>query len=68
MWTFPTNNRVNASPAVLNGVVYFASDEGTIYAVNAATGGLRCSYASGQFTEGSPVVVEDPDGFRARDL
>jgi eukaryotic-like serine/threonine-protein kinase len=62
VWTFPTNNRVNASPAVLNGVVYFASDEGTIYAVNAATGGLRCSYASGQFTEGSPVVVEDPDG------
>ena len=62
LWTFPTKNRVNASPAVLNGVVYFASDEGTIYAVNAATGELRCSYASGQFTEGSPVVVEDPDG------
>ncbi len=62
LWSFPVSKRINASPAVLNGVVYFSSDEGTIYAVNAANGELRCSYASGQFTEGSPVVVEDPDG------
>jgi len=62
LWTFPVNKMVNASPAVLNGVVYFASTDGTIYAVDAATGALRCSYATGQFTEGSPLVVQDPDG------
>jgi eukaryotic-like serine/threonine-protein kinase len=62
LWTFPVKHMINASPAVLNGVVYFSSDDGTIYAVNAANGKLRCSYATGQFTEGSPVVVEDPDG------
>ena len=62
LWTFPVKHIINASPAVLNGVVYFASDDGTIYAVNAANGKLRCSYATHQFTEGSPVVVEDPDG------
>ena len=62
LWTFPVKHIINASPAVLNGVVYFASDDGTIYAVNAANGKLRCSYATHLFTEGSPVVVEDPDG------
>jgi eukaryotic-like serine/threonine-protein kinase len=62
LWTFPVNKMVNASPAVLNGVVYFASVDGTLYAVNAANGALRCSYDTNQFTEGSPLVVEDPDG------
>ncbi len=62
LWTFPVKHIINASPAVLNGVVYFASDDGTIYAVNAANGKLRCSFALNEFTEGSPVVVEAPDG------
>jgi outer membrane protein assembly factor BamB len=62
LWTFPVNKMVNASPAVLNGVVYFASTDGTVYAVNAKNGTLRCSYDTNQFTEGSPLVVEDPDG------
>jgi eukaryotic-like serine/threonine-protein kinase len=62
LWTFPVTKMVNASPAVLNGVVYFDSTNGTIYALNAATGALDCSYATNQFTEGSPLVTEDPDG------
>ena len=36
LWTFPVTKMVNASPAVLNGVVYFASVDGTVYAVEAA--------------------------------
>jgi outer membrane protein assembly factor BamB len=62
LWSFPVAKMVNSSPAVLNGVVYFASSDGTIYALNAKNGALRCSFATGQFTETSPVVVEDPDG------
>ena len=62
LWTFPVAKAISSSPAVLNGVVYFASNDGTLYALNAATGALRCSYAMNQFTEDSPVVVEDPDG------
>ena len=62
LWTFPVGNMVNSSPAVLNGVVYFASTAGTVYALNAKTGALRCSFATGQFTETSPVVAEDTDG------
>ena len=62
LWSFPVAKMVNSSPAVLNGVVYFASTDGTMYALNAKNGALRCSFATGQFTETSPAVVEDPDG------
>ena len=62
LWSFPVAKMVNSSPAVLNGVVYFADTDGTIYALNAKNGALRCSFATGQFTETSPVVAEDPDG------
>jgi outer membrane protein assembly factor BamB len=47
---------------VYNGVVYFASANGTLYALNAATGALQCSLSTGQFMQSSPVVVKDPDG------
>jgi outer membrane protein assembly factor BamB len=33
-----------------------------MYALNAKNGARRCSFATGQFTETSPVVTEDPDG------
>src|SRR5262249_4036880 len=62
LWSFPVANIVNSSPAVLNGVVYFASTDGTIYALDAKDGTLRCSFATGQFTETSPVVTEAVDG------
>jgi outer membrane protein assembly factor BamB len=62
LWSFPVGNQVNASPAVLNGVVYFVSTAGTVYALNAKNGALRCSFATGQFTETAPVVAEDADG------
>ncbi len=62
LWSFPVGNMVNSSPTVLNGVVYFVSTAGTVYALNAKTGALHCSFATGQFTETSPVVAEDSDG------
>jgi outer membrane protein assembly factor BamB len=62
LWSFPVAKPVNSSPAVLNGVVYFVDTDGTMYALNAKNGDLRSSYATGQFTETSPLVTEDPDG------
>jgi len=53
---------VETSPAVANGVVYFGSTTGRMYAVNASTGALECSYNTGQAILASPVVVNDPDG------
>jgi outer membrane protein assembly factor BamB len=37
-WRFPTGDRVISSPVWADGVVYFGSDDGRIYAVTAATG------------------------------
>ena len=38
LWTFAAYYSVSSSPAVLDGVVYVGSDNGNMYAVNAATG------------------------------
>jgi outer membrane protein assembly factor BamB len=62
LWTFATSKAVDSSPAVYNGVVYVADANGTLYALNAKNGDLRCSLATGQFMQSSPVVVRDPDG------
>jgi len=40
LWTFQANGKIDSSPAVSNGVVYFATNtgEGTLYAVDASNG------------------------------
>ncbi len=68
LWTFPVKHIINASPAVLNGVVYFSSDDGTIYAVNAANGKLRCSYATHLVHRGVPRGRRRPRWLRAGDV
>jgi outer membrane protein assembly factor BamB len=60
-YTLP-NGSDESSPSVFGNVVYFTSADGTLYALNATTGKLVCSFATGQFTQASPVVVNDPDG------
>jgi eukaryotic-like serine/threonine-protein kinase len=66
IWTFKTGKgggAFDASPAVFGGVVYAPSSVGTIWALNAATGAVECSYSTGgQLIQASPVVVSDPDG------
>ena len=45
-WIFEANGKIDSSPVVANGVVYFATNtpEGTIYAVNASNGNLLWLY------------------------
>jgi outer membrane protein assembly factor BamB len=65
LWTFKLGKgggAADTSPAVFNGVVYFASTVGNVYALNADTGALICSYATGQLIQASPVVVPASDG------
>jgi outer membrane protein assembly factor BamB len=47
---------VNSSPAVANGVVYAGSTDGSLYALDAGTGVLLWSYATGT-PVGSPAVA-----------
>jgi outer membrane protein assembly factor BamB len=56
---------VATSPAVFAGAVYFGTTNGatgTLYAVNASTGALLCSFNTGHPILASPVVVDAPDG------
>ncbi len=46
LWNFTANGKIDSSPAIANGVVYFATNtpEGTIYAVDAFTGKVLWYY------------------------
>jgi len=46
-----------SSSAVVNGVVYFGSDDGNVYALNANTGATLWSYTTAGAVDSSPAVV-----------
>lgn len=57
-WTFPTGDAVVSSPAVLDSVVYFGSQDGSLYAVDRATGEMLWSYATGDQITSSPAAAD----------
>jgi outer membrane protein assembly factor BamB len=58
-WKFTTNGSVISSPSVVNGVVYFGSEDKNIYAVGAYSGNLIWKFATQAPVESSPAVVDD---------
>jgi outer membrane protein assembly factor BamB len=58
LWTFTTGGAVETSPAVVNGIVYVGSDDGCVYALNAANGALIWNYSTGGPVQSSPAVVD----------
>ncbi len=56
-WTFQAKDSIESSAAIFSGVVYFGSMDGSLYAVDLATGKQRWRYAtSGPVQESSPCV------------
>jgi outer membrane protein assembly factor BamB len=47
-----------SSPAVVNGVVYFGSGDGNVYALDAATGTQKWRFQTGDVVHSSPAVVD----------
>jgi|HubBroStandDraft_6_1064221.scaffolds.fasta_scaffold52871_2 outer membrane protein assembly factor BamB len=47
-----------SSPAVFNGVVYFGSGDGAVYAVDAASGTLHWKYQTGDVIHASPAIAD----------
>lgn len=47
-----------SSPAVWNGVVYFGSGDGNIYALDAASGALKWKFHTGDVVHSSPAIVD----------
>lgn len=55
-WTFPTGDRISASPTFADGVVYVGSDDGQVYAIDAATGRQRWMHRTGGPVGSSPAI------------
>jgi outer membrane protein assembly factor BamB len=61
VWFRQIGPRVNSTASVVNGTVYVGSADKKLYALDAATGAVRCTFATGGVIASSPVAV-DPDG------
>ncbi len=58
VWKVKTGDQVYSSPALANGVIYVASNDGNIYAYNAAAGGQPLwKYNTNATTFSSPILV-----------
>nr|MBA3915461.1 PQQ-binding-like beta-propeller repeat protein [Terriglobales bacterium] len=57
-WSFHLDGDACSGPTVVDGVVYFASWDANLYAVNADTGVKLWSYYTGQLMCSSPAVVD----------
>ena len=55
-WRFQTNGRIRSSAALVNGVVYFGSDDGYLYALKAGDGTLAWKLKTGGAVSSSPAV------------
>jgi outer membrane protein assembly factor BamB len=58
LWSYTTGGIVASSPSVVNGVVYFGSDDANVYALSASTGDLLWKYATRGAVESGPAVVD----------
>ncbi len=47
-----------SSPAVWNGMVYFGSGDGNVYALEAGTGSLRWKFQTGDVVHASPAIAD----------
>jgi outer membrane protein assembly factor BamB len=58
-WSYTTinHNFVLSSPAIVNGVVYFGSNDNNVYALDASTGAKLWNYATGETVNSSPAVA-----------
>ena len=56
-WSFPTGDRIVSSPAWHEGLVIFGSDDGNVYAVEAASGRQRWMHRTGGPVPSSPAIA-----------
>lgn len=57
-WSFPTGDRIVSSPALHAGALFFGSDDGHLYAVDAAGGRERWRFRTGGPVASSPAVAD----------
>jgi outer membrane protein assembly factor BamB len=57
LWSFQTQGAIWGTPSVSGGTVYFGSDDGNLYAVNAQTGRLIWKFATLGIVRSQPAVA-----------
>jgi outer membrane protein assembly factor BamB len=57
-WVFPTGDRIVSSPVYADGVVYFGSDDGNVYAVNARDGRQVWKHRTGGPVPSTPALAD----------
>src|ERR1035437_3518412 len=57
-WKFKTGGRIFSSPSIVNGVVYFGSNDSCLYAVNASSGALKWKFKTAGVVSSSPAVYD----------
>ena len=67
LWSFSTGGWVLMAPAVADGVVYAASDDHSIYALDAETGSLLWSHPTDDVIRSTPTVVDGRVFFGSND-
>ncbi len=56
-WKFATGDRIVSSPVLQQGVLYFGSDDGNVYAVDAASGRQRWKYSTAGPVPSTPAIA-----------
>jgi len=56
-WKFPTGDRIVSSPVYADGVIYFGSDDGNVYALAAADGRQLWKHRTGGPVPATPAVA-----------
>ena len=57
-WHYATPGGNFSSPAVVNGTLYFGSEDYSVYALDAATGAAIWTYPTGFYVHSSPAVAK----------
>jgi eukaryotic-like serine/threonine-protein kinase len=57
-WKFPTGDRIISSPVIEGTAIYFGSDDGNIYSIDAETGRQIWKHPTGGPVPSTPAVVE----------
>jgi outer membrane protein assembly factor BamB len=58
LWRFQTEGGIRTSPVLLNGLLYFGSNDGRVYAIDAGNGEPRWSFETGGAVRSTPTVSD----------